>query len=95
MDKAVPDLVDTLQGVSMQLLGRLSADLAALEALASVEEMVPDRKASAALFHRSAQKGCAQMRRCLTVMHDLARWRSDEQSESSHRVNNKLHHGAL
>lgn len=80
MDKAASDLVDTLHGLSMQLLVRLSADLAALEALASAEEAVPDRKASAALFHHSAQKGCTQMRRCLAAMHELARPQGDRQS---------------
>lgn len=75
MDQAAPDLVDILHGFSMQLLVRLSADLTALAALASMEEETPDRKASAALFHHSAQSSCAQLRRYLAAMHDLARRR--------------------
>lgn len=69
MDKATPDLVDTLHGLSMQILVRLSADLAALETLASTDEAAPDRKASAALFYHSARKGCAQI---LTLASDAA-----------------------
>ena len=93
MDNAAMNAIDTLHELSLQLLVRLSADLTALEALASAEETVPDRKASAALFHHSAQKGCCQMQQYLTVLHHLAQGGSEEEKEwlprtdgtSSHR----------
>lgn len=81
MDNPAPDVIHNLHEVSKQLLVRLSADLSALEALASAEETVPDRKASAALFHHSAQRGCAQMQQYLSAFYRLAQWQSDEREE--------------
>ena len=52
------------------------ADLAALEALTSTNEAIPDRKASAALFHRSAQRNCVQIQRYLLALSKL-NWRRE------------------
>ncbi len=79
MDNATVNVIDTLHDLSLQLLVRLAADLTALEALASAEEPVPDRKASAALFHHSARKGCCQLHHYLTALHSLTHERGSEE----------------
>jgi hypothetical protein len=67
----VAGVFDELYRSSMEALSSLEADLTALAAFAS-DETIPDRKASAALFHDSASRRSAQLRRCLELWQALA-----------------------
>jgi hypothetical protein len=75
MDNPAPEMIERVHRLTLQALARVSADLTALEALASAEEAVPDRRESAELFHHSAQQGCVQLRRYVAALLDLARAR--------------------
>jgi hypothetical protein len=68
----VVGVFDELYRSSMEALASLEADVTALAAFASVDEVIPDRKMSAALFHDSASRRSAQLRRCLELWQALA-----------------------
>ena len=77
MDNPASEMIETVHRLTLQTLARVSADLSALEALASAEEAVPDRRESAELFHHSAQQGCAQLRRYVATLLGLLRARRE------------------
>ncbi len=89
MKTTTENVAEMVQHGSAQALVRLLADLAALETLASTNEAIPDRQASAALFHRSAQRCCARIERYLLVLSRLDRWREGTEGVRNMGDNNK------
>lgn len=55
MDNPASEMIETVHRLTLQTLARVSADLSALEALASAEEAVPDRRESAPSFSTTAR----------------------------------------